>query len=531
LAWGLILVVAGIAAAGGCAQAQQAGVPTLRPGPSTAAGIPYANAFPGRAETAALPPNPDLGIGVSPIPQPLDITDASRYRQIFVLQRQGQFRAAELLMGWVGDQRLAGHVLAQRYLHPAYQTSYRELAAWLARYADLPESPRLYRLALNRHPAGAAMPAKPTADLFRTGTPDLSVIGADPHWRAGLALWRQSNLSAAAMQFELAAVAKGAGSWDISAAAYWAARAHLKNREPAKVSHWLGQAAQYPRSFYGQLARRALGLEAEFNWTAKPMSDASARALGLSSTGQRALALLQVGELGLAEQEMQTLLRNAGPDLAAGLHAVAQIYQLPSISLGLGVLTEQQGKVHADADLYPVPHWRPSGGFTIDRALLFALVRQESAFNASADNSSGASGLMQLMPSTARAINGRYRDLHDPAVNLALGQEYLRRLLADPAVKDNLFMMAIAYNAGPGTLVKWRAADATSDALLFIESLPKDETRNFVERVMANIWIYQERFGQPTPSLDHVAAGGWPIYQSQDGYAAASSAPAASGPN
>src|SRR5206468_2801040 len=118
------------------------------------------------------------------------------------------------------------------------------------RFAD-PPAPRYHRC----QPLSADFrPATPTADLFRTGTPDLSVIGADPHWRAGLALWRQSNLSAAARQFELAAVAKGAGSWDISAAAYWAARAHLKNREPAKVSHWLGQAAQYPRSFYGQLA-------------------------------------------------------------------------------------------------------------------------------------------------------------------------------------------------------------------------------------------------------------------------------------
>ena len=81
----------------------------------------------------------------------------------------------------------------------------------------------------------------------------------------------------------------------------------------------------------------------------------------------------------------------------------------------------------------------------------------------------------------------RRQDLHDPVVNLGLGQEYLRRLLADPAVDNNLFMMAIAYNAGPGTLAKWRAADATQDALLFIESLPKDETRTFVERVMATL--------------------------------------------
>ena len=535
-AWsrGLILVVAGIGFVGGYAEAQQAAEPTLRP--ETSFGIPgsilvSAPASPAdRPETAALPANPGQTTGNSAVPQPLDITDANSYRQIFDLQRQGRFRDAESLMDWVNDHRLMGHVLAQRYLHGAYTASYRELASWLAKYADHPESLRIYKLALKRRPAGAAMPPKPEVDPFRIGTPDSSVIGGDPHWRAGLLAWRRSNLSAAASQFELAAARNGS-DWDISAAAYWAARAHLKNREPAKVSSWLRQAAQFPRTFYGQLARRALGLDPDFNWTAKPMSDASARALALSSKGQRALGLLQIGELGLAEEEMQVLLCSAGPDLAAGLHAVAQLYQLPSIALGLGVLAEQQSSVRADADLYPVPHWRPAGGFSIDRALLFALVRQESAFNASADNPSGAAGLMQLMPATAKMIGGRRQDLHDPAINLALGQEYLRRLLADPAVRNNLFMMAIAYNAGPGMLAKWRAGDATEDALLFIESLPKDETRNFVERVMANIWIYQQRFGQSTPSLDHVAAGGWPIYQSQDGYAAASSASTASGSN
>jgi peptidoglycan lytic transglycosylase len=507
-------------------------VPSLRPETSASQQARSVD----RPETAALPPNPDQAIGAAAVPQTLDITDANRYRQIFDLQRQGRFREAELVMGWVNDHRLMGHVLAQRYLQAAYTASYGELAAWLARYADHPESLRIYKLALKRRPAGAAMPSKPEGDLFRAGTPDSSIISGDPHWQAGLAAWRRSNLSGAAHEFELAAAAQNGNAWDVSAAAYWAARAHLKNREPAKVTSWLRQAAQFPRTFYGQLARRALGLDPDFDWTAKPMSDASARAIALSSKGQRALGLLQIGELALAEQEMQALLRTAGPDLAAGLHAVAQIYQLPSISLGLGVLAEQQAaqhqvNMHADADLYPVPHWQPAGGFIIDRALLFALVRQESAFNASADNASGAAGLMQLMPATAKYLGGHRRDLHDPVVNLTLGQEYLRRLLADPTVENNLFMMAIAYNAGPGTLVKWRAADTTQDALLFVESLPKDETRTFVERVMANIWIYEQRFGQPTPSLDHVAAGGWPIYQSQDGFAAASNGTTASGSN
>lgn len=528
LNWGLILVVAALAAGADCANAQQAGVPLLRPDASSTAPIPSTVASPiglnlGRGETAALPANPDQAIGFSAITQPLEIDDASRYRQIFDLQRQGRFREAELMMGWLNDHRLVGDVLAQRYLAASYTANYRELASWLTHYRDQPQAPALYKLALKRRPAGAAAPAKPDIEAWHGGTPDGSAATDNPHWLAGLAAWRAGHLSAAAAEFEGAAAAKDSGEWNVAAAAYWAARAHLKNREPAKVSNWLRRAAQYSRTFYGQLARRALGLDPEFDWSTKSITDAGAQALALSSRGQRALALLQIGEISLAEQEMQALLPSAGPDLASALHAVAQSYQLPSLALRLGVLAELQSNIHADADLYPVPRWQPKGGFNLDRALLFAMVRQESAFNISAVNASGATGLMQLMPATAKALAGRRADLHDPVVNLTLGQEYMRRLLADPSVNNNLFMMAIAYNAGPGMLVKWRAADATSDPLLFIESLPKTETRNFVQRVMANIWIYQERFGQATPSLDHVAAGGWPIYQSQDGFATANS--------
>jgi len=295
-------------------------VPTLRSETST-------NQAPSvdRPETAALPPSPDQAIGTAVAPQTLDITDANRYRQIFDLQRQGRFREAEAIMGWVNDHRLMGHVLAQRYLHAAYAATYRELAAWMRTYADHPESLRIYNLTLKRRPAGAAMPPKPEVDLFLAGTPDSSVISGDPHWQAGLAAWRRSNLSAAAQEFELAAAARNGNAWDVSAGAYWAARAHLKNREPAKVSSWLRQAAQFPRTFYGQLARRALGLDPDFDWTAKPMSDASARALALSSKGQRALSLLQIGELALAEQVFNCFLavdhklqRSRNPELGEG---------------------------------------------------------------------------------------------------------------------------------------------------------------------------------------------------------------------
>jgi soluble lytic murein transglycosylase len=374
---------------------------------------------------------------------------------------------------------------------------------------------------MSRHPPGAA-PHKPAVDLFESGTTDDSALASDPRWRGALTLWRRHDLARAATIFEALANADQSSPWDKAAAAYWASRAHLKNREPAKVSTWLRVASQYPRTFYGQLAVHALGLDPSFDWSLKPLTSAGIRAVAASSVGQRALGLLQLGETSLAEDEMRGLLRQASPDLAAGLRGIAQLYQLPSVALGLGALADQLPNTRADAELYPLPHWRPAGGFMLDRALLLALVRQESGFDARAQSGAGAIGLMQIMPGTARALGARVSNLRDPAANLALGQQYLRRLLADPSINGDLFLMAIAYNAGPGSLLKWRGSDSTADPLLFLESLPNRETRNFVERVMANYWIYQDRLGQDTPSLDRVAAGNWPDYQPQDGLAAAS---------
>jgi hypothetical protein len=64
--------------------------------------------------------------------------------------------------------------------------------------------------------------------------------------------------------------------------------------------------------------------------------------------------------------------------------------------------------------------------------------------------------------------------------------------------------------------MKWQRRTGTDDPLLFVESLPSHETRMFIERVLTNFWIYRHRLGQPTPSLQAIAAGAWPRYVSQD---------------
>src|SRR3546814_5153984 len=123
---------------------------------------------------AALPPAAGSHGPTVDLPKPLEDVDIDRYVQIFALQEKGNWAAADRLIGQLGDSRLMGHVLAQRYLHPtAYRSKYKELAEWMAKYADHPEAPRIHSLALKRKPADAAAPKEPNVPTFhKVGSPD-----------------------------------------------------------------------------------------------------------------------------------------------------------------------------------------------------------------------------------------------------------------------------------------------------------------------------------------------------------------------
>jgi soluble lytic murein transglycosylase-like protein len=171
-----------------------------------------------------------------------------------------------------------------------------------------------------------------------------------------------------------------------------------------------------------------------------------------------------------------------------------------------------------------LPSWQPKGGFTVDVALVFALIRQESRFNPRAKSWAGARGLMQLMPRTAgfvardrRFRNSKREKLYEPDLNMALGQRYIEILRDDGKIKGNLVAMVAAWNGGPGNLNKWRRnMTFNDDPLLFIEAIPSRETRKFVEHVLSNLWIYRDRLGQATPSLRELASGQWPVYTALD---------------
>ena len=344
-------------------------------------------------------------------------------------------------------------------------------------------------------------------------------------WVKGLAQWRFQNYASSANAFAVAAKSSYSSGWLISAAAYWTSRANMRAGRVKKVEKWLNLASTYPRTFYGLIATRALGHNTDFNWDAPKLTCAHEKALLDSPYGTRAIALARIGQIPLAEAELRQFDYRQSSIHQEALMAFVIRQRLPALSMQLGnAYKDKSGRLY-DAALYPEPGWQPASGYIIDRALIHAIIRQESKFRVNAQNPSGATGLMQVMPMTANYISGETRytnskgrsQLLNPYVNIEIGQKYVDHLLNHRAVGQDLLSLAIAYNAGPGNLAKWKAQNSHGkDPLYFIETIPFYETRAFVERVLANYWIYRMRYNQKTPTLDAVAQGDWARYAAQD---------------
>jgi len=349
----------------------------------------------------------------------------------------------------------------------------------------------------------------------------------ETHWVAGLAAWRLGPFSEALPHFVAVADNAKAPATDRAASAYWAARTALRLGRPAEMSRWLRTAAGLPRTFYGLVARQTLGIDDRRSLRGLKFDSDALEALLSNRRIARAVALLQVGQDDLARAEFGELGGRIEPgQLEALLLLLDRARMAPEAYEIADKVFRHVGEETTygviDVGLYPIPSWQPTDGFRVDRALLFAIARKESRFDPDARNPSGASGLMQLMPLTARAMaekgEGKGR-LLEPDYNMELAQRYVEHLQQDPVIRDDLLKLLVGYNAGPGNLRRWQAQlgeAGENDPLLFMESLPSRETRSYLRRVLANYWIYRKRLGQPTPSLASIAAGEWPAYESLD---------------
>lgn len=360
-----------------------------------------------------------------------------------------------------------------------------------------------------------------------------AVTGADRaaqpllDWDEGLADYRLGKFPESAEHFETLAAAGAVPNYTRSAAAFWAARAHLAAGDPLRVVTLLTAATREQPTFYGLLAERLLGQQSQTTF-AEPVLDAqSFEAIVQIPAAHRAVALWQVGQTQDLAGEMDRALTAIDLRQGEAYAALAHKLDLPNLEMRACETAASRGVMLTG--LFPVPHYAPTSGYHVDPSLVLAFTRAESHFRPNAVSNVGARGLMQLMPETAREMDGAASEkrLEDPAYNLDLGQRYLSGLLGQ--LNGNLIELAAAYNAGPGALTRWVGSRGSmmQDPVLFIESMPAAATRDYVKRVLTYYWMYSRRTGEQAPTLDETALGKWPKYR---GYAIATpDAPPAQG--
>jgi soluble lytic murein transglycosylase-like protein len=371
--------------------------------------------------------------------------------------------------------------------------------------------------------AGDDTNARAMAQKAAAGYGDFAVEG---QWVGALAAWRQHDCAAAGTLFE--GVAARASDVDLRAAAlYWAARADMQCARPDRVENRLKNAAQYRETFYGLLARQALGIR---ETAAHPMAAVVAsdwQTLGRRPNVRVAAALVEIGENGLADSVIRQQARIGDPAEYPALVRLTTALDLPATLIWLS----HNGPVGATPPVearFPAPNWAPDGGWRVDKALVFAHTLQESRFRTDVVSPAGAYGLMQVRPGAATDIarkQGRNFDrsaLSRPGTNFEVGQSYLEQL-RDQHCTDGLLPKVIAaYNAGPGPVEAWNAqARDGGDPLLYIESIPFWETRGYVTTVLRNYWVYEAQTGK-TASVSRAALsqGLWPRFPGLPGAAA-----------
>lgn len=520
-----LFVIAGLLLAGGAAVAEEA---------------PYA--------AAQSSPAPRIA------PTALSPADRLTYTTAFDALRRGDLEAARASARQAQDRILLGHVEFERLFHPTHTATYQELSDWLELYADLPEAPRAYALALRRRPDGAAEPRRPAgigardwnsvvqagggsaaddpAKAARIAYNADDLIGAHAigaqigdWWTVGLATWRMNRFDDSFHAFERVAHDPMEDAWVRAGAAYWAARAAAETGRHDRISAFLQLSASWPATFYGQIAQRRLGEEMVIENQGPRPYLASARApdpqpadLGVDAAelesfvrddpaARRVVAFHEVGRRQDAQNELRLGLRGAVEDnvrrLWVGLARALDIRR-----------SGQEDARRIDAAGYPLPPLEPEGGFTIERALVYAIARKETDFNPEVRSSAGAYGLMQVMPTTAAEMTGDRsyitdpRRLYQPAVNMRLGQTYVNRMLQMSAFEGDILRAVASYNAGPGPMLgALRKLGPDADPLLLIETLDVPQARDYVEKVVAAYWIYQRLLGGPLNTLDALARG------------------------
>lgn len=283
-------------------------------------------------------------------------------------------------------------------------------------------------------------------------------------------------------------------------AAYWASLAAARNGNADIARQWLTKAAKHPTVFYGQLAHLALTPDAPLKLPANPRYSAAekeafareelvvvAQALaGQNDTKMRDVFLTHLANIATTPTRFALI-----ADLARSVGDKADGVRIAKLALRKGVVLTDIGW----------PRISLPDSIAIEAPLALAITRQESEFDPLAQSPAKARGLMQLLPSTAKQTAKKHdigyknaESLDNPTTNIRLGTAYLGQVIDG---FDGSYILGIAsYNAGPGNVRKWIRAQGNPPKNLggvinWMESIPFNETRNYVQRVLENVQVYR----------------------------------------
>jgi soluble lytic murein transglycosylase len=345
-------------------------------------------------------------------------------------------------------------------------------------------------------------PASAYAVARDAGLPARDVYKTEQEFTAGWISLRFLKDPTTALQHFSRIAVGSSNPTHLSRGGYWQGRAYeaLGRSQDARAAYQ--SAAHHSTSYYGQLAR------AKLNLPQLAVRDAPHAARGATYEVVRAVEMLYA----MQERDLvATMLSDLGERLddSDALAALGEVTARNNdarnmLVLGKGALNRGYPFDHYAYPVSGIPKYELIGP-EVERGLVFAIARQESAFNPKALSPAKAMGLMQVTPPAAKTIHRRYggtydikRLQNDPAYNAMLGAAELGALVSD--YRGSYILTFVGYNAGRGRAREWIAKygdprDPNVDAVDWVERIPFAETRNYVQRIMENVQVYRTRFG------------------------------------
>ena len=338
--------------------------------------------------------------------------------------------------------------------------------------------------------------ALPSRDIYKT----------EQEFTAGWIALRFLNDPATAAQHFARIGVGSVNPTTLARAGYWQGRAAEAAGRSQEARSAYAAAAEQSTSYYGQLARAKLGLpQIELNGA----QGARGRSIERLEIVRAVQLLYELGEGEIAVPIFADMGENGDADALIGLGELASRQGDARGMLLMGKAALNRG-LPFDFYAYPVMGVPPfkSIGPDVEQSIIYAIARQESAFNPAVVSPAQAYGLMQVTPDAGKYVCKKYganfdlgRLKNDPVYNAALGAAELGGLIED--YRGSYIMTFAAYNAGRGSVKKWierygDPRDPKVDAVDWVELIPFSETRNYVQRIVENLQVYRARFGGGT---------------------------------